>query len=40
MDEIEHGNSAVWSSKKAEKKSATAKTSAGTASRRRKPAAR
>ena len=39
MDEIEHGESAVWSSK-AEKKSATAKTSAGSASRRRKPAAR
>ena len=40
MDEIEHGESAVWSSNKAEKKSATAKTSAGSASSRRKPAAR
>jgi bifunctional non-homologous end joining protein LigD len=39
MDEIEHGESAVWSYNTAEKKSATAKTSAGSASRRRKPAA-
>jgi bifunctional non-homologous end joining protein LigD len=39
MDEIQHGESAVWSSQ-AEKKSATTKTSAGTASSRRKPAAR
>jgi bifunctional non-homologous end joining protein LigD len=39
MDEIQHGESAVWNSQ-AEKKSATTKTSAGTASSRRKPAAR
>jgi len=39
MDEIEHGESAVWSSK-TQKKSPTGKTSAGTASSRRKPAAR
>jgi bifunctional non-homologous end joining protein LigD len=39
MDEIEHGESAVWSSKN-QKKSPTGKTSAGTASSRRKPAAR
>jgi bifunctional non-homologous end joining protein LigD len=44
MDQIEHGESAIWSSK-AQKKSptarrATAKPSAGTAKSRRKPAAR
>jgi bifunctional non-homologous end joining protein LigD len=44
MDQIEHGESAIWSSK-AQKKSptarrATAKPSAGTAKSRRKPVAR
>src|SRR6478609_11224460 len=44
MDQIEHGESAVWSSKAQKKtptaKRATAKLSAGTAKSRRKPAAR
>jgi bifunctional non-homologous end joining protein LigD len=39
MDEIEHGDSAVWSSK-TQKKSPTAKASVGTARSPRKPAAR
>jgi hypothetical protein len=40
MDEIEHGESAVWSSNKAEKKSPARKATAAAAKSRRKPASR
>jgi bifunctional non-homologous end joining protein LigD len=40
MDQIEHGESAVWNSNKAEKKSPKRKAPARTARSKRKPAAR